>query len=176
MKRIISRTIRMIIIILFVISSTSYIHIIESKSYSDNINKTVNLSTMALKVEEFKENDIYSAKDTYTGDLTGYVFNCPLCNGTLGCLRSYDIRDGKDYYIDEVYGNVKIVASSSNLSCGSIIRINSTRISSEPVIAIVLDRGVVGNSLDLLSPSLDYAYKIGRSIVTYDVLREGWGR
>ena len=176
MKRVFSRTIRIIIIILFVVSSTSYVHIIETKSYSDNTNKNVNLSTMALKVEELKENDIYSAKDTFTGDLTGYVFNCPLCNGTLGCMRSYDITDGKTTYPDEVYGNVRIVASSKNLPCGSIVRFNSSRISSEPVLAIVLDRGVRGNALDLLSEDINYAYMVGRSVITYDVLREGWGK
>ena len=175
MKRVFSRTIRMIIIILFVMASTSYVHIIETKSFSDNTNKNVNLSTMALKVEELKENDIYSAKDTFTGDLTGYVFNCPLCNGTLGCMRSYDITDGKTTYPDEIYGNVRIVASSKNLPCGSIVRFNNARISSEPVLAIVLERGVRGNALDLLSENIDYAYMVGRSVITYDVLREGWG-
>jgi len=176
MKRVFSRTIRMIIIILFVMASTSYVHIIETKSFSDNTNKNVNLSTMAMKVEELKENDIYSAKDTFTGDLTGYVFNCPLCNGTLGCMRSYDITDGKTTYPDEIYGNVRIVASSKNLPCGSIVRFNNARISSEPVLAIVLDRGVRGNALDLLSENIDYAYMVGRSVITYDVLREGWGQ
>ncbi|MBQ7032016.1 MAG: hypothetical protein IJN13_06625 [Bacilli bacterium] len=176
MKRLFSRTIRMIIIILFVMASTSYVHIIETKSFSDNTNKNVNLSTMAMKVEELKENDIYSAKDTFTGDLTGYVFNCPLCNGTLGCMRSYDITDGKTTYPDEIYGNVRIVASSKNLPCGSIVRFNNARISSEPVLAIVLDRGVRGNALDLLSENIDYAYMVGRSVITYDVLREGWGK
>ena len=177
MKRILSRTIRLCIIILFVVISTSYVYKIESKSLSDNINKTVNLSTMALKAQEFKENDIYSAKDTFTGDLTGYVFNCPLCNGTLGCKRSYDITDGKDYYIDEVYGRVRIVASSTNMPCGSIVRIYASRISEEPILAIVLDRGVRGNALDLLSPTLEYAYgQVGRSVVTYDVLRFGYGK
>jgi len=176
MKRVFSRTIRMIIIILFVMASTSYVHIIETKSFSDNTNKNVNLSTMAMKVEELKGNDIYSAKDTFTGDLTGYVFNCPLCNGTLGCMRSYDITDGKTTYPDEIYGNVRIVASSKNLPCGSIVRFNNARISSEPVLAIVLDRGVRGNALDLLSENIDYAYMVGRSVITYDVLREGWGQ
>lgn len=175
MRRVFSRTIRIIIIILFVMASSSYVHIIENKTYSDNTNKTVNLSTMAMKVEEIKENDIYSAKDTYTGDLTGYVFNCPLCNGTLGCLYKYDITDGTTTYPDETYGTVKIVASSKNLPCGSIVRFNSTRIAEEPVLAIVLDRGVRGNALDLLSPSVDYALTLGRSVITYDVLREGWG-
>jgi len=175
MKKFINVFIKTSVIILFVFLSSSYIHIIESKTYSDNTNKNVNLSTMALKLEELKENDIYSAKDTYTGDLTGYVFNCPLCNGTLGCKRSYDITDGKTTYPDEMYGNVRIVASSSNLPCGSIVRFNVNRISDEPVIAIVLDRGVVGNALDLLSKDIEYALNLGRVVITYDVLRVGWG-
>jgi len=175
MKRFLGFSVKTLLIILFVILSTSYIHIVETKTYSDNVNKSINLSTMAMKLDEFKENDIYSAKDTYTGDLTGYVFNCPLCNGTLGCMRSYDITDGKTTYPDETYGNVRIVASSKNLPCGSIIRFNSNRVSEEPVLAIVLDRGVLGNALDLLSKDIDYALTLGRSVITYDVLREGWG-
>ena len=45
----------------------------------------------------------------------------------------------------------------------------------QPVLAIVLDRGVHGNSLDLLTESLDAARVVGRSSITYDVLREGYG-
>lgn len=165
----------MFIIILFVMASSSYVHVIENKTYSDNTNKTVNLSTMALKLEELIENDIYSAKDTYTGDLTGYVFNCPLCTGLLACNWRYDVTDGTTTYDDETYGEVRIVASSKNLPCGTIIRFNSERISSKPVLAIVLDRGVRGNALDLLSEDIEYALTLGRSVITYDVLREGWG-
>ena len=175
MKRVFSISVRSILIILFVMLSTSYVNIIETKIYSDNTNKNVNLSTMAMKLEEIKENDIYSAKDTYTGDLTGYVFNCPLCTGLLACNWRYDVTDGTTTYDDEVYGTVRIVASSSNLPCGTIIRFNSNRISNEPVLAIVLDRGVRGNALDLLSKDLEYALTLGRSVITYDVLREGWG-
>ena len=175
MKRVFSISVRSILIILFVMLSTSYVHIIETRTYSDNTNKNVNLSTMAMKVEELKENDIYSAKDTYTGDLTGYVFNCPLCNGTLGCMQSYDITDGKTTYPDATYGNVRIVASSKNLPCGSIVRFNVSRLSSEPILAIVLDRGVRGNALDLLSQDVEYALNLGRVVITYDVLRVGWG-
>lgn len=142
---------------------------------NENVNKIVNLSTMALKIEEIEANSLYSSKDTYTGNLTGYVFNCPKCGGKLACKPKYDITDGKDYYDDDSYGRVKIVASSSNLACGSIVRFSSSRISDEPVIAIVLDRGVRGNALDLLSPDLHYAtHNIGRISITYDVLRQGW--
>ncbi len=175
MIKVLSKTIRIFIIILFVVASTSYIHIIETKSYSDNINKNVNLSTMALKADEFRENDIYSARDTYTGDLTGYVYNCPLCNGTLGCLKDYNIKDGRTTYEDRTYGTVKIVASSTNLSCGTIVRFNAYKMQDNPIIAIVLDRGVTGNSLDLLSSNLDEAFTLGRTVITYDILREGWG-
>lgn len=142
---------------------------------NDNLNKTVNLSQMALKVSEFNYDLLYSAKDTYTGDLTGYAYNCPLCNGHLACLSRYNIMDGTITYQDADYGIVNIVASSSNLPCGTIIRFNSPRISSTPVYAIVLDRGVLGTAIDFLSESEEYASKyIGRSSITYDVLRKGW--
>ena len=54
--KIIKYMFQLCIIVVFVILSTSYTHIIESKTYSDNSNKAINLSTMALKLEEFKEN------------------------------------------------------------------------------------------------------------------------
>ncbi len=176
MKRVLNISIKIIIVILFVVTSSSYVSKHETKTYSNNINNNVNLSTMALKYDEFVANDIYSVKDTFTGDLTGYVYNCPLCNGHLGCMYRYDITDGKTTYYDETYGNVRIVASSSNLPCGSIVRFNKSFVSSEPVIAIVLDRGVRGNALDLLSSDINYALNLGRSVITYDVLRQGWGK
>jgi len=175
MIRVLSRTVRLCIIILFVMASTSYVHIIENKTYSSNKNKTINLSTMALKLDEFIANDIYSAKDTFTGDLTGYVYNCPLCTGQLACKWKYDVTDGKTTYPDETYGEVRIVASSRNLPCGTIVRFNTKRLSDKPVLAIVLDRGVRGNALDLLSKDVEFALNLGRSVITYDVLREGWG-
>mgnify|MGYP005801809843 FL=1 len=155
----------------------------EAVSTNENINKSVDLSTMAIyinKEEEAKANEealqtyLWGALDSYTGSLTGYGADCALCTGRLAC-NGVDVRDGTDTYIDNTYGEVRIVASSSNLPCGSIIRFESSRISDEPIIAIVLDRGVLGNNIDLLTPSEDYAYRyIGRSTITYDVLRIGW--
>ena len=83
--------------------------------------------------------------------------------------------DGTTKYTDVKYGEVNIVASSSNLPCGSIVSFYSDRVGEGRIVAIVLDRGVRGNSLDLLTPSEEYASKyIGRSKITYDVLRSGW--
>lgn len=160
-------------VVLFIAKSSTNVEV--AKVENENVNKTINLSTMALKVIEVEKNLKFTAIDTYTGDLTGYVYNCPLCNGTLACKPSYNIKDGTNTYVDDEYGEVYIVASSKNLPCGSIVSFYSNRISDDKIVAIVLDRGVTGNSLDFLSPSLSYAYdNIGRSSITYDVLRSGW--
>lgn len=164
----------MILVILVVVVDSSNTKV-ETKILNDNYNRSIDLSTMALKLKEDIANDLYSTKDTYTGDLTGYTADCPLCTGRLACLPNYDVLSGVDTYQDLSYGNVRIVATSSNLSCGTIIRFNKTSISSEPVLAIVLDRGVLGNDIDLLTSDINYAYSsIGRSTITYDVLRNGW--
>ena len=175
MKKIICTLQVLIIIVIAIVIKSSNLVFSEVKVENENVNKVVNLSTMALKVEEFEENNLFRSIDTFTGDLTGYTFDCPLCGGTLACKRDYNIRDGKDYYDDDSYKRVKIVASSTNLPCGSIVRFEVPSISSEPIIAIVLDRGVRGNDLDLLSPNVQYARtNVGRKSITYDVLRRGW--
>ena len=144
----------------------------EIKVSNSNLNLSLDLNAMANKVEEDIKNDIYSSKDTYTGYLTGYAADCPLCGGTLACMSSLDVLHGNVNYQD---GNVKIVASSKNLACGTVIKFQSDKLSSEPVLAIVLDRGVTGTAIDLLSSSEDEARQnVGRSIISYDVVRKGW--
>lgn len=146
----------------------------ETKVTNSNLNLSLDLNAMAAKVEEDIQNDIYASKDTFTGYLTGYAADCPLCGGHLACMPSLDVLNGNVNYLDSVYGNVRIVASSKDLACGTIIKFNSY-FSSEPITAIVLDRGVTGTSIDLLTYSENDALKsIGRSVITYDVLRKGW--
>lgn len=162
-----------IIFVLIIAKSTSDVNV--ALVENDNVNKTVNLTTMAMKIIEVEDAIKYTPIATYTGDLTGYAYNCPLCNGTLGCMPKYNIKDGTTTYNDYEYGEVKIVASSKNLACGSIVRFTSSRVGEGEQFAIVLDRGVGGYSLDLLAPSEEYASKyIGRSEITYDLLRSGW--
>lgn len=158
-----------------VIVAKSSSSLVETKFSNDATNRTIDLSTMAMKLEEDIRNDIYSAKDTYTGDLTGYEANCPLCNGTLSCRADYYVKDGTDTYPDPTYGTVRIVASSKNLPCGTIVRFQLNSLSQDPIIAIVLDRGVLGNDLDLLTPNEFFARQyVGRRSIQYDVLRQGW--
>lgn len=139
-----------------------------------NLNKTLDLTAMAIKIEEIQMNDKYYVLDTYTGDMTAYLANCPLCGGTLGCTGQ-NVLDGTTTYNDNDYGVVNIVASSSNLPCGTIIQYYDT-LSSSKKTAIVLDRGVTGNAIDLLVNDSNYAYQIGRRQITYDILRFGYER
>ena len=173
--KVINYFIRLAIIIFVVIIAKSSTDIRSAAVENDNVNKTINLSTMAMKVVEVEQAMKFNAVDTYTGDLTGYAANCPLCSGKLACLPTYNVMNGTNTYNDIEYGNVYIVASSKNLACGSIISFYSNRIGEGKILAIVLDRGVKGNAIDFLSTSEKYASdKIGRSSITYDVLRNGW--
>ena len=78
-----------------------------------DIRQNVGVSVDAEKEWEDINKDIYAAKATYTGDLTGYSADCPLCYGTLACKPSYKVyKNNVVTYNDKVYGNVRIVASS----------------------------------------------------------------
>ena len=140
--------------------------------YNDSSNKVLDLTAMAIKIEEIRMNDLYYPKDTYVGYLTAYVADCPLCGGTLGCTGQ-NVLDRTTTYSDIQYGTVRILASSLSMPCGSIIKYN---FNNQDITGIVLDRGVTGTSLDLLVASEDEAYTIGRRYISYDVLRYGWSR
>ncbi len=166
---------QMLILVFVVLIANISTNMVFSTVSNDASNRVINLTTMAMKLEEDIKNDIYSAKDTYTGDVTGYGADCALCSGKLSCAPNYYVLDGTTTYTDSIYGSVRIVASSKNLPCGSVVRFQIDKLSSEPIIAIVLDRGVLGNDLDLLMPSEnDASLYVGRNTVSYDVLREGW--
>lgn len=174
MKKVL-KSLKIILLVMAIFVSFTNSFRYEAKVHNNNPNKTVDEIAMALKINEFDYDSLYSAKDTYNGDITGYVYNCPLCNGTLACLSNYNIKDGTNTYDDVQYGKVNIVASSANLPCGSIVRFEAPRISNETIYAIVLDRGVPGNDLDFLAPDYDYAISnVGRFNTSYDVLRSGW--
>ena len=177
-KRILNRVgiFSKLISILVVIAMLTSVNIVKENAMvsNENLNKTLDLHAMAIKIEEIQMNDKYYVLDTFTGDMTAYMADCPLCGGTLGCTGQ-NVLDGTTTYNDNDYGVVNIVASSSNLPCGSIIQYNDV-LTSEKNTAIVLDRGVLGNAIDLLVNNTDYAYKIGRRQITYDVLRFGYER
>lgn len=180
---------RLFIIVLFVSimfcssSNTKRNYLLENFDFSQELG----VSTVVTKKEEEKpkpkpvekpvaNNSNVLGANKYRGDLTGYVAHCPACYGTLACKPKYDVyKNGVVTYPDTEYGNVRIVASSKKLKCGSIVKFNLKTISSEPIYAIVLDRGVLGTDLDLLVATTDEAIKkVGRRDTSYEVLRYGW--
>ena len=136
-----------------------------------------------LFTENIRNNEaIYNINKTnkslykFMGELTGYSGDCPLCSGYLACPPRTNVIKNGIYFNDKSYGNIRIVASSKNYPCGTILKFNVKKISQEPIIAIVLDRGVSGNVVDLLTDSSETAIKkIGRvKNLEFEVLREGW--
>ena len=80
----------------------------------------------------------------FTGKLTGYGPDCVGCSqqGNVSCLtkdkKKYSLKNDGFYYNDEKYGKLRILASSSNFSCGTIIEVSKGDYKFN---AIVLDRG-----------------------------------
>ena len=98
--KVVNYFVRMFLLLFVLIIAKSSTDIRDVAVENNNTNKTINLTTMAMKVEENEEIQKYTAINTYTGDLTGYAYNCPLCGGKLGCLPSYNIMDGTTKYTD----------------------------------------------------------------------------
>ncbi len=196
LKKSVKRVIKLMLLLILLLNLTDSTLFLSYSIDFDSFNKEVGVVANAVKNEEEKpvEKKEETKKSTVVtpqsyetnsgistiddgliyGSMTGYAADCPLCGGHLAC-SNYDVyRNGVVTYPDASYGDVRIVASSKKLPCGSIIAINSS-LTNEPMLAIVLDRGVGGNNLDLLVASEAEAYKnIGRRSASYSVLRSGW--
>ena len=98
----IAKILRVILVVSFVFLLENSSVKMETKIVNENLNKTLDLTSMAEKVQEDFDNNMYASFDTYTGHLTGYVYNCPLCGGTLACQPKYNIKDKTTTYDDGV--------------------------------------------------------------------------
>lgn len=112
----------------------------------------------------------------FKGVMTGYGPDCAGCSGVTGCAPSQNVKNGNIYFKDNTYGKVRIVASSSSIPCGSIVKISNSTLSKGAITAIVLDRGgaVQGTKMDFLEESEKKALRVGKQIVTYEIVRWGW--
>lgn len=88
--------------------------------------------------ESVQQEDTTDVLETFSGNLSYYRANCTGCSGFTA--TGYDVRDGKLYYNDPTYGNVRIIASGTEIPRYSIVRIKNSSLGNE-VLAIVLDRG-----------------------------------
>lgn len=162
--------------IIFIVNDTTFKEGSLSVALNDNLNKAVDKEVIQASQDELYKAGVNNPLYTFMGELTGYGGDCPLCSGRVGCPPRINVLKEGIYYNDKTYGTVRIVASSRNYPCGTILRFNVKKLSSDPIIAIVLDRGVGGNVIDLLTESEDYArVHVGRvRNLQFEVLREGW--
>lgn len=167
-----------VVLIIFTIHKENMINknVFSVASLNTNLDKAVDIKVIQETQHELYAQKDYNAIYTFTGELTGYAGDCPLCSGYLACPPRTNVLKSGIYYNDKTYGKLRIVASSKNYPCGTILRFNVKKLSSEAMYAIVLDRGVSGNVIDLLTESEDYAAKyVGRvKNLEFEVLREGW--
>lgn len=196
-----SKVVKLSVILLTVVFIENGTNHFEVQTKNENLNKTLDLATMAEKVkvenaQTLEQTEIiagvvepnieqtyipqvsasYDAVDTYVGNITGYSAYCYGCGGYLPGL-GVNARETGIYYTDSEYGTVRIVAASTYLPFGSIVKFNLPSVSSEPIVAIVADRGgaVQGTKLDLLVETDAYAIQyVGNQSIIYDVLRLGW--
>ena len=169
-----------IFIFLFLVSTESVFNY--STSYTIN-NDDIAKAVLAEVIEDNQE-QIYvesiekiESVDAFDGTLTAYVGDCPRCSGVLACKPRTNVLESGVYFNDSQYGTVRIVASSTIYPCGTIIRFSNVRLGEAPVIAVVMDRGVSGNTIDLLVEDVTYAYKSVGTVrgQYFEVLRYGWG-
>jgi len=114
---------------------------------------------------------------TTSGNVSHYGHDCQGCTSGK-TATGYNISDGRIYYPDSTYGDVRIVAAGGEYPFGTILRLSNS--STSPIIAIVLDRGsAIGSGkkyvLDLLAESEATANQAGvKYNMTIEVLRMGY--
>ncbi len=113
----------------------------------------------------------------FIGTMTGYGPNCKGCSGRVACKPYQNVKNGNIYYNDKEYGKIRIVAADRDIPCGTVVEISNFWLSSDPIKAVVLDRGsaIQGKIMDLLFNTESETIKVGRQRnIRYDILRWGW--
>lgn len=139
------------------------------------VQPTVPTQKEESKTEREEKSEII---ETQVGKMSGYGPNCIGCSGYTASGKY--VGDGNIYYNDKTYGQVRIVAGDYKYKFGTIVRIKNSKVSTQPIIAIVLDRGgSIGIDkkymFDLLFTSEEEAIKYEVSYnVTFEILRNGY--
>ena len=128
--------------------------------------------------KEIVQQPVYEEKSdvlkSYTGKMSFYNANCTGCSGITS--TGIDVSDGRLYYYDNNYGNVRIIAAGPEIKKWSIVRLKNTSLGSN-ILAIVLDRGgAIGEGrtflIDMLTNSDEKKDGVEKDIVV-EVIRDG---
>lgn len=149
--------------------SVQAVHLVSK--YNPKVEQVKHVKTFAEVLKYGPTNPV-----KFIGLMTGYGPDCAGCSGFTGCSPRQNVKNGNVYFKDNTYGKVRIVASSSRIPCGSIVKISNSTLSKKPVTAIVLDRGgaIQGTKMDFLEESEKKALRVGKQTVTYEIVRWGW--
>ena len=148
----------------------------------------VNKYNSIMEAKKFKEIPVYasfseamslasSSPVAFMGKITAYGPDCVGCSGYSACPPRQNFKNGNIYFDDQVYGKVRVVAADRSIPCGSIVRISGINIYSEPILAVVMDRGgaVTGNHMDLLFTSQTNLEGFATSHnIKFEIIRYGW--
>ena len=170
-----------IIIKLFILLGYLLVSIAFENDNFTYVNKEINIFGNIPKIasvinKEKKQEKIETVLATYHGPITAYGPDCVGCSGITA--SGQNVRNNI-YYNDKKYGKVRIVAADKSLPFGTVIKISDLDVFSEPVLAIVLDRGsAIGFNrrvyFDLLYPSEKETDFFGKRNATFEVLRKGY--
>lgn len=167
-----------VLTVCYFIQSSNYTYHYENQVANENTMKKLDYLTLETSQYEAYYESLFRPIMTFNAELTGYGADCEGCSGILACAPVTNVFEKGIYFNDDTYGKVRVVAASRDFPCGTIMRFSNSRLSKEPVIAIVMDRGgvIVDNRLDLLTESEAYSEKyVGRIYdLKVDVLRRGW--
>ncbi len=148
--------------------------VIQEEKIENNVEQSdSNVEQEENNEEKEQQVNDYKVLETFTGTLTGYGPNCYGCSGITS--SGYDVSNTITYN-DKDFGEVRIVAADDYFSLYTIVRITNIP-NSEPIIAIVLDRGGNvgfnrGTLFDLLFSSEQEALPRTENI-TFEILRKG---
>ena len=93
------------IIIIFFIGKENYENKSLSVSMNTNLNKSIDKQIIQDSQNELYKEGIYNPLYTFTGELTGYAGDCPLCSGYLACPPRTNVLEKGIYFDDKTYGN-----------------------------------------------------------------------
>lgn len=140
----------------------------ETTTTSTIIPTTAKITKKVIKTTK-KVNRSEQQRTARTYKLTHYGPDCKGCSGITA--SGYNVRN-TIWYNDPQYGEVRIVATSSQFKMYSIIKIKDYKLGGD-ITAIVLDRGVGNGVIDLLVGSEKAATQLGIQKVEIEVLRKG---
>lgn len=163
--------------------------ILSMNSSYDFVQYTKEEQKSEILVNNYNDYSNASVIDTYYGTITAYGPDCVGCSGITA--SGYKVAENvggvitstTTTYIDDMYGELRVLASANSFPFGTVIRISGERIDGY-IMGIVLDRGGAMNNawgngevlIDLLfaTEKSSEVYEFGRQKnVKFEVLRYG---